>query len=30
MEFHNKFMEQGGVPLKIIRKAMLGNDSPTL
>jgi uncharacterized protein (DUF885 family) len=30
MEFHNKFMEQGSVPLKIIRKAMLGNDSPTL
>jgi len=30
MEFHNRFMEQGGVPLKIIRKAMLGNDSPTL
>jgi uncharacterized protein (DUF885 family) len=29
-EFHNRFMEQGGVPLKIIRKAMLGNDSPTL
>ena len=30
MEFHNRLMEQGGVPLKIIRKAMLGNDSPTL
>jgi uncharacterized protein (DUF885 family) len=29
-EFHDKLMEQGGVPLKIIRKAMLGNDSPTL
>ncbi len=29
-EFHDKFMLQGGVPLKIIRKAMLGNDSPTL
>jgi uncharacterized protein (DUF885 family) len=29
-EFHDKFMMQGGVPLKIIRKAMLGNDSPTL
>jgi uncharacterized protein (DUF885 family) len=29
-EFHDRFMEQGGVPLKIIRKAMLGNDSPTL
>ena len=30
LEFHNRLMEQGGVPLKIIRKAMLGNDSPTL
>ena len=30
MEFHDRLMEQGGVPLKIIRKAMLGNDSPTL
>ena len=30
MEFHNRLMEQGGVPLKIIRKAMLGNESPTL
>jgi len=30
MEFHNQLMEQGGVPLKIIRKAMLGNESPTL
>jgi uncharacterized protein (DUF885 family) len=30
MEFHDRFMEQGGLPLKIIRKAMLGDDSPTL
>ena len=30
LEFHNRLMVQGGVPLKIIRKAMLGNDSPTL
>jgi uncharacterized protein (DUF885 family) len=30
LEFHNRLMEQGGVPLKIIRKAMLGNESPTL
>jgi uncharacterized protein (DUF885 family) len=30
LDFHDKFMQQGGVPLKIIRKAMLGNDSPTL
>jgi uncharacterized protein (DUF885 family) len=29
-EFHDRFMKQGAVPLKIIRKAMLGNDSPTL
>src|SRR5579864_1594670 len=29
-EFHDRLMQQGGVPLKIIRKAMLGNDSPTL
>src|SRR5262249_1917483 len=30
LEFHNKFMQQGGVPLNMVRKAMLGNDSPTL
>jgi uncharacterized protein (DUF885 family) len=29
-DFHDKFMLQGAVPLKIIRKSMLGNDSPTL
>jgi uncharacterized protein (DUF885 family) len=29
-EFHDRLMQQGAVPLKIIRKAMLGNDSPTL
>jgi uncharacterized protein (DUF885 family) len=29
-EFHDEFMRQGAVPVKIIRKAMLGNDSPTL
>jgi uncharacterized protein (DUF885 family) len=29
-EFHDRFMEQGAVPLKLIRKAMLGDDSPTL
>ncbi len=29
-EFHDRFMEQGGIPLKLIRRAMLGNDSPTL
>ncbi|MCU1269704.1 MAG: hypothetical protein JWN74_998 [Acidobacteriaceae bacterium] len=30
LEFHNRLMEQGGVPLRIIRRAILGNDSPTL
>jgi hypothetical protein len=30
LEFHDRFMEFGGLPLKIIRRAMLGNDSPTL
>jgi uncharacterized protein (DUF885 family) len=29
-EFHDQLMRQGGVPLKLIRKAMLGNDTPTL
>jgi len=29
-EFHDEFMRQGAVPVKIIRKAMLGDDSPTL
>lgn len=29
-EFHDKFMQQGGVPIKLIRHAMLGDDSPTL
>jgi uncharacterized protein (DUF885 family) len=29
-EFHDRFMEQGGLPLKIIRRTMLGNNSPTL
>lgn len=29
-QFHNTFMQQGGVPIKLIRHAMLGNDSPTL
>jgi uncharacterized protein (DUF885 family) len=30
LEFHDRLMQQGGVPLKIIRKSMLGDDSPTL
>ncbi len=29
-QFHNEFMQQGGVPIKLIRHAMLGNNSPTL
>ncbi len=29
-EFHDNFMKQGFPPIKIVRKAMLGNDSPTL
>jgi uncharacterized protein (DUF885 family) len=28
--FHDNFMRQGPVPIKIIRKAMLHNDSPVL
>ena len=29
-EFHNAFMRQGFPPIKIVRRALLGNDSPTL
>jgi uncharacterized protein (DUF885 family) len=29
-EFHDRFMEQGAMPLKIVRKAMLGDSGPTL
>jgi len=29
-EFHNQFLQQGFPPVKIIRKAMLGDDSPVL
>jgi uncharacterized protein (DUF885 family) len=29
-DFHDTFMKQGAVPLKIIREKMLGNNSPTL
>ncbi len=29
-EFHDNFMRQGSVPMKIIRKSMLGTDGPTL
>ena len=30
LDFHNRFMEQGGLPLTLVRRTMLGNDSPTL
>jgi uncharacterized protein (DUF885 family) len=29
-DFHDKFMRQGFAPIKVIRKAMLGDDSPVL
>ncbi|HZS43502.1 MAG TPA: DUF885 domain-containing protein [Blastocatellia bacterium] len=29
-EFHDSFMKQGFPPIKVIRRAMLGNDSPVL
>ncbi len=29
-QFHNDFLKQGFPPIKIIRRAMLGNDSPVL
>jgi uncharacterized protein (DUF885 family) len=29
-EFHNNFLKQGFPPVKIVREAMLGDDSPTL
>jgi uncharacterized protein (DUF885 family) len=29
-EFHNNFLKQGFPPIKIVREAMLGDDSPTL
>ena len=29
-EFHDNFMKQGYPPIKIVRQAMLGNDSPVL
>jgi uncharacterized protein (DUF885 family) len=28
--FHDNFMRQGFAPIKVIRKAMLANDSPVL
>ncbi len=30
LEFHDRFMRQGSVPMKIIRKSMLGTNGPTL
>ncbi len=29
-EFHNRFLQQGFPPIKIIRRTLLGNDSPVL
>jgi uncharacterized protein (DUF885 family) len=29
-EFHDAFMRQGAPPIKIVRRALLGNDSPVL
>ena len=29
-EFHDDFLLQGGVPLPIVRRALLGNVSPAL
>jgi uncharacterized protein (DUF885 family) len=29
-EFHNNFLKQGMAPIRIVRKEMLGNDSPVL
>ncbi len=29
-KFHNEFMQQGGVPIELIRHTMLGDNSPTL
>jgi uncharacterized protein (DUF885 family) len=29
-KFHDQFIRQGGMPVKLIRKTMLGNDTPTL
>ena len=29
-DFHNEFLKQGMPPIKIVRRTMLGNDSPVL
>jgi uncharacterized protein (DUF885 family) len=28
--FHDRFLQQGGVPIKLVRRAFLQDDSPTL
>ena len=30
MDFHDRFLSFGNVPVKMIREEMLGDDSPTL
>jgi uncharacterized protein (DUF885 family) len=30
LRFHDEFLKQGGAPIKIVREAMLGNQSPVL
>jgi uncharacterized protein (DUF885 family) len=30
LKFHDDFMRQGGAPIKIVRRALLGDNSPTL
>jgi hypothetical protein len=30
IDFHNQFLAQGAPPIKIVRRSMLGNDSPAL
>jgi len=29
-EFHDEFLKQGGAPIKVVREALLGNQSPVL
>ena len=29
-EFHDRFMREGNPPIKIVRRALLGDDSPVL
>ncbi len=30
LRFHDEFLKQGGAPIKIVREALLGNNSPVL